>query len=334
MKILSTEWESILYDEVKSSTKLRIISPFLSKSVTDKVSKVFSGDSFEFVTRFKQSDFALGVSSIEALKELINKEAQIYGVTGLHSKVYIFDERAAVVTSANLTRGGLKNNKECGVYITKKEQILQLIEYFDELKSTNPSPLTIQDCEQWDSEIEAQKKKGKFKKPVIKGLKDYGFSTDSFNPNVNYFIKFLGSSETRVDLNFNTKHEIANAGCYYMLGFPDSGRPRKIKDDDVIFMARITKNPNDHLIFGRAIAREFDDEKDMATMEELKVREWMSKWPALLKVHDSSFINGKLGDCISLNKLTEEYGVNSYASTKHNSKRGKGNTIPKGFIWV
>jgi len=35
----------------------------------------------------------------------------------LHAKTYIFDSQRAIITSANLTLGGLKNNYECGVLI-------------------------------------------------------------------------------------------------------------------------------------------------------------------------------------------------------------------------
>jgi HKD family nuclease len=45
------------------------------------------------------------------------KETTISSLATLHAKVYIVDERFAVVTSANLTYGGIKSNFEYGVLI-------------------------------------------------------------------------------------------------------------------------------------------------------------------------------------------------------------------------
>jgi HKD family nuclease len=44
----------------------------------------------------------------------------------LHAKVYIADEKVAMITSANLTRGGLKDNYEYGV-ILRDEQVVATI---------------------------------------------------------------------------------------------------------------------------------------------------------------------------------------------------------------
>ncbi len=47
----------------------------------------------------------------------------ISSLAKLHAKVYIIDEKMAVISSANLTYGGLKSNFEYGVLINKKEEV-------------------------------------------------------------------------------------------------------------------------------------------------------------------------------------------------------------------
>ena len=66
----------------------------------------------------------------------------------LHSKVYLFDNRAAIITSANLTNGGLIHNYECGLYINYDHILCELDHYFENLKSLGGEILTIK-CEQW-----------------------------------------------------------------------------------------------------------------------------------------------------------------------------------------
>jgi HKD family nuclease len=332
MRILRSDWKHVFEEEIAKSNRLKFISPFLGETTINVLLKEFTGNAFQLVTRFKQEDFAIGVSSIRALKKLIKRDVQIYGYKGLHSKVYIFDERAAVVTSANLTEGGLENNEECGVYITEKEQITQFISYFNELKATNESPLTIDECEKWEREIEEIKRKNDFEKPNTKEFKDYGAEPGLFNPNVNYFLKFLGHSGHRVGSKFSTKEEIDRALCHYALGFPRKSRPKSVKDGDVIFICRMTHTPNDNMIFGRAIAKAFRYNEDMASKEEIENRPWMEKWPSLLKVFDAKFIDGQMSEMISLHSLMEELKYLTFSSTKENYEKGDGNLVPSKSI--
>lgn len=51
----------------------------------------------------------------------------------LHAKVYIFGREAALVTSANLTGGGLTKNIEAGAVLRKEKEITYLQDVFDEL---------------------------------------------------------------------------------------------------------------------------------------------------------------------------------------------------------
>ena len=57
-----------------------------------------------------------GATEPRALKRLIQLGAQVRAMReGLHAKVYVVGDSAALITSANLTRGGLADNLECGV---------------------------------------------------------------------------------------------------------------------------------------------------------------------------------------------------------------------------
>ena len=66
---------------------------------------------------------------INALLLLWNKfNVTVSSLGNLHAKVYVADNRVAFVTSANLTRGGLKENYEYGVMVRDKQIVSAMLE--------------------------------------------------------------------------------------------------------------------------------------------------------------------------------------------------------------
>ncbi|WP_419167285.1 phospholipase D-like domain-containing protein [Candidatus Palauibacter sp.] len=59
---------------------------------------------------------ALDVTALVHFAELSDK-AQVFALPNLHAKVFIADEKAAIVTSGNLTQAGLDTNLEYGVML-------------------------------------------------------------------------------------------------------------------------------------------------------------------------------------------------------------------------
>jgi hypothetical protein len=78
------------------------------------------------LTRTDLRDFALGSSDIEALCNFARQGARVLSLAGLHSKVYVLDDKAALVTSANATFSGMTRNWECGVAIEDRREIRKL----------------------------------------------------------------------------------------------------------------------------------------------------------------------------------------------------------------
>ena len=57
----------------------------------------------------------MGSSNLGTLCTLANDGVAVFSLKALHAKMYIFDDTAALVTSANATNGGLRRNLECGL---------------------------------------------------------------------------------------------------------------------------------------------------------------------------------------------------------------------------
>lgn len=65
------------------------------------------------------SSSALDVAALRRLAEA-SRSARLVALSNLHAKVFVADEKAAIVTSGNLTRAGLDYNFELGVLLREQ----------------------------------------------------------------------------------------------------------------------------------------------------------------------------------------------------------------------
>jgi len=325
MELHLKNWYKKFLEELPKTKELKIISPFVSEQVIRKIHKDIDFQKFELITRFNLQDFAMKISSLKSLKFAVENGAGVFGIRGLHSKVYLFDKRAAIITSANLTLGGLENNFECGICLSDNDIILNLHKYFNELKAIAKSKLTVDLCDEWESQLAGIK--------IPKGkeitLPDFGASLKQIDKTRSYYVKFFGTSDNRVDMNFRVKDEINQAYCHYACGFPKNKRPRQVNDGDIIFMARMTRDPIDYAIFGKAVAIKYLEGRDKASKIETKLLPWKKNWPIYLRVYDPVFIEGTMLNCVLLSDLIKTFDYNSFSSTKKRFNKGELDIKPK-----
>jgi hypothetical protein len=225
-----------------------------------------------------------------------------------------------------MTFGGMRRNFECGIYLNDKMIINELHSYFNDLKRKANNKLTSTNCDEWDKNL------AKIKVPKIKAdkLPDLGATLKPDINEVNYYIKFFGTgNKGRQELNYSVRDTINSSLCHYACTYPINRRPKRINDGDVIFMARMTKHPNDYSIFGKAIAKRHRNIIDDATEKEKIEREWKKKWPHYIRVIEPVFFDGKLKDGIFLHDLINKFKHNSFESTKRNHEKGSGNINPR-----
>jgi HKD family nuclease len=84
-----------------------------------------NGKSINILTNLSARNIIDNVTQPQALLKMYDafKETTISSLDKLHAKIYIVDETLAVITSANLTYGGLISNFEYGVLIDDTESI-------------------------------------------------------------------------------------------------------------------------------------------------------------------------------------------------------------------
>jgi len=134
--LYGSEWSESLSALLNSAqSELVIATPFISLEgaafVKQNTTPAFRRiGKLTIITNLSERNMAFGVTDPHALRAL-RKHFQtiaIRDLRSLHAKIYIGDSKQAIITSANLTNGGLAKNLECGTVVIT-EDITQLRSY-------------------------------------------------------------------------------------------------------------------------------------------------------------------------------------------------------------
>ena len=339
-RLVDQGWGQVLEQAAQADTGvLRIICPFIKKGALERLLTGPRSGGVQVVTRFSLSDFAEGVSDIAALRLLLEQGAEVRGVRNLHAKLYLFGETQSIVTSANLTQAALSRNHEFGFVSADAAVAAQCRGYFEDMWRRAGANLTLERLDGWTSKVTRYCAEGG--RPGHKGgLGDEGVDIGISPPSTpvpgrdpadvgQAFVKFLGESSNREPLSWSTIGEIERAGCHWAVAYPASKRPRRVEDGDLIFIARLTEDPADIRVFGRAIGLRHVPGQDDASPEDIALRPWKAKWPSYVRVHDAEFVAGTMANGVSLNEMMAALGADAFASTQRNAAKGEGNTDPR-----
>jgi hypothetical protein len=339
VRLVDTGWGAELIEASHAdASELRIICPFIKVEALARLLSHRFND-IRVITRFSQFDFAEGVSDVAALRLLLANGARVRGIRKLHAKLYLFGASRAIITSANLTKSALDRNHEFGLVAQDGPIIATCRAYFDDLWRRGGNDLAQSQVDSWDETVNHHRALGgRFSKQS--GLRDFGADAGIVDPPSvrlpsavadasQAFVKFLGEGDNRVSLSFATIDEIERAGCHWAVAYPASKRPSAVMDDAIIFIARLTENPNDIRIFGRAIGMKHQPGRDDATEADIERRPWKSQWPRYVRLHHAEFVAGTMSNGVSLNELMDTLGPNSFLPTQRNAARGEGNIDPR-----
>ena len=339
IRLVDAGWERELTAAILTDPgEVRIVCPFIKIGALDCLLS-HRPDNVQVITRFNLADFAEGVSDIEALRLLLEAGASIRGIRNLHAKLYVFGTSRAIITSANLTKAALTRNQEFGMVAHDAAVIAACRDYFDGLWRHASSDLSRDMLDSWEETVTRHRASGG-RTNRARGLGDFGAESGLAAklpvspPTVvadaeQAFVKFLGEGHNRVAISsYTTIEEIEETRCHWAVPYPANRRPRSVKDGAIMFIARLTKEP-DIRIFGRGIAMKHDPVRDNASPEDIALRPWKEKWPRYIRVHHAEFVAGTMENGISLNELMDTLGSDSFAPTQRNAARGAGNTDPR-----
>jgi len=129
-RLLRSPWEDC-FDQLVSRARgsLILCSPFIGNGPCRKVqhrSRDWTAN-FELVlvTDLSRDNMLSGVTDVKAIASVVHSfpATQVRFLPSLHAKVYIADDTEAVVTSANMTYGGLVRNFEYGVHFAERQTV-------------------------------------------------------------------------------------------------------------------------------------------------------------------------------------------------------------------
>jgi len=100
-------------------------------------SSVQNDGSLRVLVNLSPQNIVQGATDPESLQQLndVVSDAVVHHLPGLHAKVYIADTQEAIVTSGNLTAGGLEKNYEYGVVTSDEEAAAVIREDLEEYAS-------------------------------------------------------------------------------------------------------------------------------------------------------------------------------------------------------
>lgn len=135
MQSIKSPW-AVTFDEFVGSIRdtAIIAAPYITRQPVERLASKLRAQrasvQLDLLTNLHSDSLIDGSLDISALAWLCE---QIPGTTvrhlqHLHAKAYVADGHTAIVTSANLTTGGLRRNKELGVSITDPERVKDIAE--------------------------------------------------------------------------------------------------------------------------------------------------------------------------------------------------------------
>lgn len=338
-RLVDSAWGTELTEALQADTSaLRIVCPFIKLGAMKRL-LALCPQSIQIITRYNLDDFAGGVSDIAARRRILAAGGRVRGIRDLHAKLYLFGASCAMVTSANLTRAALDHNQEFGAVTHDAASIAACQAYFDRLWTLGGIDLSPGQLDAWNDTVTRHRAAGGLLGAGGR-LGDFGADADigPFPPAtlpvvvtdaVQAFVKFLGESSNRVPLSCETVGELQRAGCHRVLAYPASKRPRRVKDDALMYIARLTEQPNDIRIFGRAVGMAYVDGRDDAAPKDIALRDWRRTWSRYIRVHHAEFVAGTMANGVSLNELMDELGANAFAVTQRNAAKNEGNSNPR-----
>lgn len=127
VRVLSRDWRGTLGALIAHArSEIVVCSPYVGRDGTDLLvshsSEAFrNSGKLTFITDLSPANICQRATDPFALKSLSEHlgGVSIRHLPGVHAKVYVADDDLAIVTSGNLTNGGLSRNFEYGVELSK-----------------------------------------------------------------------------------------------------------------------------------------------------------------------------------------------------------------------
>jgi hypothetical protein len=135
IELLKNPWKQTFLDLAQGSRSMvQVAAPFVKQpAVRELIEALPGGVALSLVTSFKLAHYHAGASDLDALSRVLDARGRVFNHQKLHAKIYLFDRKTAIVSSGNLTQGGLVENYEYGVLLRDEPAVGQVVADFEAL---------------------------------------------------------------------------------------------------------------------------------------------------------------------------------------------------------
>lgn len=152
VEMLPSPWESHFEDLLRNcQASLLICSPYISRGPCERLVRCLdrpksSSPTVHLLTDLSTDNLLSGSTDASALVVLAESLATVrfQYLPRLHAKVYVRDDAEAVVTSGNMTEGGLTRNHELGVRVLDPAVVAAIRTHIDHLSSLG-APISLEE---------------------------------------------------------------------------------------------------------------------------------------------------------------------------------------------
>lgn len=121
-----------------------IMSPWIKRQTWNRIKGPLrkfcrKGGKLSVFMRASDSDYSLGLSD-NLQEEIAELGGEVIAVDCLHAKIYLADRREAIITSANLTKGGIENNYEGGIWVSDPTVLADVCEFAEDIRRAGQRP--------------------------------------------------------------------------------------------------------------------------------------------------------------------------------------------------
>ncbi len=114
-----------------------IVSPWIKRRVWDRIKVPLHkfarrGGKLRIFMRGSESDYNLGLSD-DIRAEVLSIGGEVVSVRQLHAKIYLVDGKEAIIASSNLTKGGMEENYEAGIWLSDPAVLKDISAFVDDL---------------------------------------------------------------------------------------------------------------------------------------------------------------------------------------------------------
>lgn len=257
-----------------------IVSPYLAKDL-DKFLKAFdfsSVNEVDLITTFKPNDIEQVTKPFQIRRyfqyfssQHPNIQARVSIDNSLHGKLFfgLGSAKRLILTSANFTNNGLRNNNEWGVLISDESMIEQALdEVFEEIDYPDVTRYQIDRACQFSEVYLTNHPEWTVEHDIPSNILEEVYSdSSSANTDVKYFLKPIGDSKLPITLEDTTDFAALHQDLHF-----STKKPKGVRKGDVLITVAVGAG---------SLLGYFNVTSGLrfASPAQQKEHSWMQRWP-------------------------------------------------------